>query len=285
MKDTAQRIVEGASIPSIPHVLQSILALTSDPASSGLALEQKIMAEPGLVTHLLRSVNSAAYGLVRRVTSIRQAIVLLGYTSVRSMASGLILINTFHQLPRVTRKYLQDVWSHALTTVGLATILAANKPRGQKDALLLGAMVHNVGHLVLAQHFEKDYEDLTKSGPFPPVAEERNRFEVDHAEVGACLLENWKFEKAIVDLVLAHHEPESYKEDPGIIEILMLSQALAQKGASLKDFLILEEDHADEEILAMLSGVDLTWPELQEKSPAILKAVEEASQNLSYPAT
>ncbi len=281
MADKAQRIVEGASIPSIPHILQSILALTSDPASTGRALEEKIMAEPGLVTHLLRTVNSAAYGLLRKVSSIRQAVVLLGYTAVRSMASGLILINTFNQLPRVTRTYLQDVWAHALATVGIANVLAVSKPREKRDALLLAAMVQNVGHLVLAQHFEKEYEALTKSSPFPPVEEERTSFEVDHVDVGARLLESWKFEKEIVDLVRAHHEPELYKGDPSIIGILRLSHALAQKSDSLKECLALEEEHACEEVLTMLPAVGLTWEELQGRCSSILQSIDQAKQNLA----
>ena len=281
MKDKAQRIIEGASIPSIPHILQTILALTSDPTSSGRALEEKIMAEPGLVTHLLRTVNSAYYGLLRKVSSIRQAVVLLGYTAVRSMASGLIMINTFNQLPRITRRYLQDVWAHSLTTAGLATVLAGNKPREKKDSLILAAMVHNVGHLVLAQYLETDYDELTQSDPFPPVTEERDRFGVDHAEVGALLLESWKFEKEIIDLVRAHHESEFFKGDHSLIGVLILSQALAKKSDSLKDFLAMEEEHVEEEILGMLPGVGLTWKELQGRRSAILQSIEVTRQNLS----
>jgi len=281
MTDKAQRIVEGASIPSIPHILQSILALTSDPSSTGRELEEKIMAEPGLVTHLLRTVNSAYYGLLRKVSSIRQAVVLLGYTAVRSMASGLIMINTFNQLPRVTRRYLQDVWAHSLTSAGLATVLANTRPREKKDALILAAMVHNVGHLVLAQHFEKEYDEITKSDPFPSVAEEKDRFEVDHAEVGARLLESWKFEKEIINLVRAHHESESFQGDQSLIGTLILSQALARKADNLKSFLATEEENVDEDILSMLPAVGLTWKELQGRSSAILQSIEVTKQNLT----
>lgn len=280
MTDTAKRIVEGASIPSIPHVLQSILAITSDPASSGRVLEEKILAEPGLVTHLLRTVNSAYYSLPRKVTSVRQAIVLLGYTSVRSMASGLILINTFNQLPRVTRKYLQDVWAHSLAATGLTTVLAGLLPREKKDRLILASMVHNVGHLVLAQHFEQGYDELTIQTPFPSVEDERNRFEVDHAELGALLLEGWKFEKDITDLVRAHHEPDSFKGDPVMIQILILCEALARKGAGLNEYLEKEESDVEPEILAMLQALNRSWQDLQEKTGVLIQAVNAASQNL-----
>jgi putative nucleotidyltransferase with HDIG domain len=280
MTAAAQRIVEGASIPSIPHALQAILDLTSDPASSGRALEEKILAEPGLVTHLLRTVNSVYYGLPRKVSSLRQAIVLLGYTSVRSMATGLILINTFNQLKQITRKYLQAVWMHSLITAGITTIIAGQRPREQKESLMLAAMVHNIGHLVLAQHFEKNYDALIHPNPFPSVEEEKNHFAVNHTEVGALLLETWKFEQKVIDLVSAHHNPQSYKGEPWLIEALILSESLARKGAGLKDYLEKDEADVDAEILAMLPELGWGWKELQEKKTAIVHSIELARRCL-----
>ena len=59
MAKTVQTIIDGAEIPSVPDVLQKILILADDPRSSSKDLEQTILQEPGLVTHLLKTVNSA----------------------------------------------------------------------------------------------------------------------------------------------------------------------------------------------------------------------------------
>ena len=280
MRGAAHRIVEGAAIPSIPRVLQEILALTSSPDSSSRALEEKVLAEPGLVTYLLRTVNSAHFGLSRRVSSVQQAILLQGYASVRSMASGLLLIQTFQQLPGLSGKYLQTVWSHSLVTAGLTRLLADPRLREARDALMLAAMVHNIGHLVLARHFGGKYEVLAQTDPLPPAEEERKNFEVDHAEVGAAMLEQWRFDKEIVDLVRAHHDPPSWEGPPAVIETLALCEALARQSADLEEFLGQEESDADAGIIAKLAGLGWTWMDLQERSPAILAAVEAARQSL-----
>ena len=278
MRDQARRVVEGAEIPSIPHVLQAILALTSDPASSSRELEEKILTEPGLVTHLLKTVNSAYFGLSKQVASIKQTIVLLGFTSVRSIASGLILINAFNYLPHLTRRYVLTVWTHSLASAGLTRILAKPRLREKQDELFLAAMVHNVGHLVLAQYFQKKYDDLAKGDPFPSVEEERKHFEVDHAEVGAILLEEWKFTKGIINLVRAHHQPESFGGERKDITTLVLCEALSRKGANLREFLERKEADVDASILAMLPGLGWKWEGFQERSEAIFQSIEAAQQ-------
>jgi HD-like signal output (HDOD) protein len=278
MTDKARRVVEGAEIPSVPHVLQAILALTSDPASSSRELEERILTEPGLVAHLLKTVNSAYFGLPRKVASISQAIILLGFTSVRSIASGLILVDAFNHLPHLTRRYVLTVWTHSLACAGLTRILAGTRPRKKQDELFLAAMVHNVGHLVLAQYFHQKYDELAKVDPLPSVEEERRRFEVDHAEVGAALLEEWKFTKDITDLVGTHHQPESFKGEAMDINTLVVSEALSRKGANLKACLEQKEADVDVGILTILTALGWKWKDLQERKEAISRSIEAAQQ-------
>ncbi|MFH2002273.1 MAG: HDOD domain-containing protein, partial [Planctomycetota bacterium] len=66
MRTTVQSIVNGAEIPSIPHVLQRILSVANDPNSSSQDLEKLIVQEPGLVAHLLKTVNSAYYAFSQK---------------------------------------------------------------------------------------------------------------------------------------------------------------------------------------------------------------------------
>jgi HD-like signal output (HDOD) protein len=280
MKETAQRIVAGAEIPSIPHILQVIVALTNNPMSSSRELEEKILSEPGLVMRLLKTVNSAYFGLSKKVSSVRHAIVILGYTSVRSIAAGLILINTFEHLPGLARRYVMRVWMHSLAAAGLTRIIAGPDLRKKQDDLFIAALVHNAGHLILAQHFEKKYDDFTKADPLPSVEEERKFFEVDHVEVGALLLEDWKFDREIIDLVRAHHNPASFQGEPAVIGTLVLCELLARKGACLREFLEKEENDLDVEFLSMLPGLGWSWKELQESNEAIIQSIEMTQQGM-----
>ncbi len=226
MNGKAHMIVEGAEIPSVPHVLIEILALASDPGSSGRQLEKKIETEPGLVSHLLKTVNSAYHSLPRKVTSIRHAIALLGFSTVKSIASGLALIDAFNNLSHLSQQYVITVWKQSLASAGLTKILAGSRPRDKQDELFLAAMVHNVGHLVLAEYYGSEYAALTKTNPFPSVEEERECFDVDHAEVGAAILEAWQFADEVTDLVKSHHEHGSFEGDEADILCLGVCETL-----------------------------------------------------------
>ncbi len=278
MSDKAQSMVEGAEIPSIPHVLHDILILTSDPGSSSHQLEEKILTEPGLVSHLLKAVNSAYYGLSRKVTSIRQAIVLLGFTAVKSIASGLALIDAFNNLPGLSRQYVLTVWKQSLASAGLTAILAGSRPRDKKDELFLAAMVHNVGHLVLAEYYPSEYEELTKSNPFPSVEEESQRFEVDHAEVSATLLRSWRFPEEIVHLARWHHEPDSFEGEKTDIACLGICETLPRKIENLAEFLEQKESAVEADILEMLLKLNWKWEDFQDNREAILRSIEMAQQ-------
>ena len=114
MNDRVRMLIEGAEIPSVPHVLQEILTLTSDPAGSSRKLEELILKEPGLVTYLLKTVNSAHYAFTQKINSVQHAIVLLGFSAVKSMASALALIDAFNNLPGLNKTYVLKIWKHSL---------------------------------------------------------------------------------------------------------------------------------------------------------------------------
>ena len=278
MNGKAQMIVEGAEIPSVPYVLQEILALASDPGSSGCQLEEKIQTEPGLVSHLLKTVNSGYHSLPRKVTSIRHAIALLGFTTVKSIASGLALIDAFNNLSSLNRQYVLTIWNQSLTSAGLTKVLAGSRPRDKQDELFLAAMIHNVGHLVLAEYYESEYIALTKTNPFPSVEEERECFGVDHAEVGAAMLEAWQFADEVTHLVESHHEHGFFEGDETDILCLGICESLPRTIENLDRFLEKSETEVDVDILEMLSKLNWQWEDLQRNEGLISRSIETTQQ-------
>jgi HD-like signal output (HDOD) protein len=274
MSTPAEPIIGSADIPSIPHVLEQILAVTSDPSSSSRMLEEKILQEPGLVTHLLKTVNSAYYGFSQKIASVNQAIVLLGFSSIRSMASGLALIDAFNNLPGLNRAYVLQVWEHCLGCAGLVKELARELPRNRQDELFLSAMVHDVGHIVLAQYFSSRYDEWTSSDPFPSVQDERERFEVDHAEAGAALLGSWRFAEPVVHLVGAHHQRESFQGDPKDLILLQICDGLMRSSADLEALFAMEASQVDAWLIDSLQQLGWTWPDLRDNQDPFLRSVE-----------
>ncbi len=286
MNGKVRTIVEGAEIPSVPDVLQRILLMAGNPSSSGGELEKLILQEPGLVTHILKTVNSAYYAFGSKVNSVKQAIFLLGLSTVRSIASGLALIDAFNNLPGLNREYVLQVWTHSLSCAGLVKVLSERKvPREKQDGLFTAAMVHNVGHIVMTQYFQGDYDALSKENSLPLAEDEKARFDVDHAEIGAALLEKWRFTPDIVDLVRYHHQPklfEGEEEEQAILLFVVVSDMIARKGEALSEFMDLEESEVDAGFLEILGEVGWGWEELQGSRDIIQVSIDGAKQILPH---
>jgi len=139
-------------------------------------------------------------------------------------------------------------------------------------------MVQNVGHLILAQYLQADYDALINLRPFPSVEEEKSRFQADHAEVGALLLERWKFPSRIIALVKSHHQPGGYTGDPADIQYLKICDVISEKNEALSEFLTQPQDETDPAFLEQLSELGWQWDALQEEKDLLIESVEIARQ-------
>ncbi|EKD41961.1 MAG: metal dependent phosphohydrolase, partial [uncultured bacterium] len=117
-----KQIVLIADIPPIPHLLQKIMLLTDDPKTTSQKLESLVIQEPALVTKILKSVNSALYSFPSKINSVRHAMIILGFATVKSIASGLALMNAFENIPGIDKNYVLNIWRHGLKSAHYAKL-------------------------------------------------------------------------------------------------------------------------------------------------------------------
>ncbi len=237
-----------------------------------------IATEPALVTHLLKTVNSAYFGCAKKVNSVGHTIVMLGFSTVRSIASGLMLIDAFNNLPGLNQDYVVEVWKCSLARAGLARLLARGTSGEKQEELFLGAMVLDIGHLVLAQHHQQKYDALTADELFPCPATESDTFEVDHAETGAALLETWQFSPAIIDIVATHHRAEAFSGGQDDLHWLELADGIARQSDAVREFLELEEKDVHPDFLQRLAAAHWTWNDFRIQKDAINETIKFANE-------
>ncbi len=267
-------IVQAAEIPSVPQILQKILMMADDPRASVAQLEELIIQEPGLVTHLLKMVNSAFYARPTKIDSIRQTIVILGMNTVRSIASGLVMINSFDSLAGVSKKYVQAVFGHSILSANMMNIFAAKESLIKREPLYLAGMVHDVGHLILAQHFREDYMNITKEELLPSIEKEKEMFEMDHSELGCELLEEWKFPDDVISIVRCHHTPDSYEGGEKDVYYLNASAFLSRQVKGLEEFLSQDKENVEDDFLVLLDRIGWDWPMVLENKEKIFQAID-----------
>jgi HD-like signal output (HDOD) protein len=190
-------------------------------AAVGLVVE----ADPALTVQVLRTANSPFYGLSRRVGSVRQAITVLGFAMVRSLAAAKIL----KLAPRDSANLPASFWRHSFTTAAAASVLARPSGAPPNDAFSAGLLL-DIGGALLRRHDPKRYSEvlhLTTKGTFL-VDAEREVFALSHPEVSGFALERLRFPADVATAVAEHHLMPARSSTP-LARTLFLADLLAHE--------------------------------------------------------
>lgn len=229
VRDAVLRIKD---LPTLPSVLGKILATAADPDSSALDLGQHISADQSLSATLLKLVNSAYYGFYRQISSITQAIVMLGFLEVRNLT---LTATAFRTLSKSSSNYDRiQLWRHSLATAMIAERINKRLRLGI-DGSFESGLLHDFGKVALDMLYPEDFR-LAAEEAHKRVAYirdiEHERFEIDHAEVGGLLGEHWNLPPAVVEAIRYHHQPEAADKSPRLTALTCVANYITY-GAGL----------------------------------------------------
>lgn len=203
------------NIPTLPVVVQALGKAIRDPNSDAAKIAAIVKDDPSMMARVLRVVNSAAYGLQRPVESVQQAISLIGLNAVDNIALSTAVFSTC----RGTGKgglNREELWTHAVS-VGLAAnhlcqrTAATLKKRYSRDILHLSGLLHDIGKILLAEHFQAELATAVARGverQIPLWQAELQIYGTNHAEIGAWLARKWDLAADLTAVIRWHHEPE-----------------------------------------------------------------------------
>lgn len=228
VRERARReiLVKSDLIPPLPDVVVNLLGLLNNADTEPQDLEKHLHFDPVLVAKMLGMVNSPFYGLQRKMTSIKDAIMVLGFGGLRSL---LLASGTAKHLQGDFRCYGHDelgLWKHSLVVACSAKTLAAatGQSSGKVEELFIGGLLHDIGKMLLAPYLRDKGVKITA---VDDVAEaEKSVVGLDHAEAGALVVDKWGLGPAIQD-VLSHLLDREGAEDPTAVAIIRLAEAAA----------------------------------------------------------
>lgn len=210
-------VIARKNLPTIPAVLARILQLVEADGSHGRDLIEVIERDQVLTGKILRLANSAFFGQSRRVATIPRAVVLLGFSTVRNLA---LSVKVWDALSAgIPRGRVEELWAHSVASAIVTRALTARLRAGDPDEAFTAGLMHDVGRLVLAMKFREAYWKAVGAGGEPVERIESATFGVDHAEVGAWLLEAWSLPPGIVEAVRLHHADSPRPGVPGLLAV------------------------------------------------------------------
>jgi HD-like signal output (HDOD) protein len=185
-------------LPVIPRVVQELIrSLGRDDVAADTVADQ-LAADPVLGAKTLRLANSAYFNVSRTIDAIGDAVQLLGFDMVRSLAMGCSLGTAFRGVPGVD---LPAFWRHSLRTACTARWLADRCGQTGETAFTLG-LIQGLGHLLM--HSAQAELLASLDADVPLLAPERARHERTllgwhHGDVGAELARRWNFPDALCE--------------------------------------------------------------------------------------
>ncbi|MEZ5063893.1 MAG: HDOD domain-containing protein [bacterium] len=220
-------------LPTLPHVVSQILEKTRDQDASLTEVVSIISTDQALVSTLLKLVNSAFYGFSRRITTLKQAITLLGFRSVRNVVVNCGVVGIFRKRT-FNNHYRFRLWDHSVACAVAARTLAEMKGFKAKEEAFTAGLLHDIGKVVIDQYAPKDSAAIMRkveAGADPREAE-TEVLGVDHTQVGGWIAERWHLPKTLCWVIEYHHAPDS-PDLPGGHDLVKLI-ATANSLASIK---------------------------------------------------
>lgn len=195
-------------LPSLPTAVAELLASMGNEDVDVERIARLIAKDQGLAARVLRVANSSFYGLQKRVSSINDAVVVLGFRAVRSMVLA-ISINGALRAEACTGFDLQAYLRHGVGTALAARTLAPLVGQNPDYAFTAG-LLHDIGQLVLAANFPAQYTATLayrRQHDCQLIIAERDILGVDHPQVGGMLAETWHFPEILRCAAVDHHQP------------------------------------------------------------------------------
>jgi putative nucleotidyltransferase with HDIG domain len=197
------------SLPASPRPLPELLRALTEVDSDITQVTELIAVDPALTAKLLRTCNSAFFGLARPADDVAEAVSRLGFRTVYRVVSA---VRCAYLLRPATPSHGVDpdsLWRHSVTTAFAAQFIAEDS--GAEGGLFFTAgLLHDIGKLVLADTHKEDYGRLVIEAQRTGrrlYELERAAYGMDHAEIGGRLLTRWNFSPQLANSVGFHHHP------------------------------------------------------------------------------
>ncbi|MBT8437371.1 MAG: HDOD domain-containing protein [Gammaproteobacteria bacterium] len=248
---------QAGELPSLPDVYIRVTELLETESSTGLKIGEAVQSDPALTARILKLINSAYYGLQNPVTSIPQAVTLLGRQQLRQVLVGSVLAGVFKDFD-ITEFPLRDFWQHSIKTAIIGRQLAMQNARViDHEAFFTAGLLHDIGWLVIAKVNPGSYiqiTELARSQKKDVIQVEFEKLGVSHIDVGVALLDKWGIPGLITQCVKRHHDTDHNGQIAVETSIVYLANKLSR--LDLGD---IDEQEEEENAIADILSTIPNW--------------------------
>jgi len=221
-EEIKKRLKNLKSLPTLPTIVAKLNEIVDDEETTAISLGKIIEKDQVLTSKLLRMVNSSFFGFPQRISTVSNAIVLLGFNVIKT----LVVTSSIFE---VMQSSDIGLWEHSLGCAACAGILARRRRIHNPEEVSTAALIHDIGKVVIRAEMPEDYSkimDLVLTKDIPMREAEEEILGVQHGEIGKWLSIEWNLPDRLSIPIGFHHHPGDAPDFKEIVAIIHVSDIL-----------------------------------------------------------
>jgi len=225
----AAKLVQATGdLPAMPQVATLVMEKLSSPNAMPKDIHELLTKDQGLAARVLKVANSPYYGASRSISSLKDAVLFMGFDSIKSVVLTAVMKGVFAETG-LAEKLL---WEHSLGCGAAARKVAIAIGYPSNEEAFLAGMMHDLGKAILFQRLPKKMSAIMQdvyNGEADFADLEMENLGFTHAEVGQLVAEKWRFAINIENAIANHHHPERCESVTRLAHIVNLANAMCHK--------------------------------------------------------
>lgn len=206
-------------IPPFPKVAMQVMKMLGDPKVQPKDLAEVIRYDAAITANLLKTCNAAYFGLPRKVSSLDEALVLLGQDALKDIIIASSSARFYKGEAGGAGYQLEqgELWKHSVATAIMAKSIAPHFKGIDPGTAFTTGLLHDIGKRFLSSFVASDFQkimDRTYIDGLSFMAAEHEILGIDHAELGSMIMQKWEFSEEMIQAVRFHHDPQALSKDP-----------------------------------------------------------------------
>lgn len=210
-EETLARVLKSDSLPTLHPVAAKLIEITSKEETTIAEIAKLIARDMSLSTKILKLANSAFYNFPSQISTINQAVSIIGINAVRSLVLSFTFLNI--QATRQETFNYETFWEQSLATAVAARLIMGCLNSSDPEEIFIAGMLQNIGEMIIARTLPAQYAEIqekaTSTGA-EHIEIERLVLGIDHAEIGYEITRQWHFPPVLITPIRYHHDPMLY---------------------------------------------------------------------------
>ena len=224
-----KRIFNIERLASMPQVVWRLVEALGDENSDASKLAEIIESDPALTSKVLNLANSAYFGFSQEVTTIRRAVVAIGFKELQLLALGSGLADVFDPQKAPAGFDGEGLWLHCMGVAWASRELAEKLNHPSPGEVMISGLLHDLGKLVLAGYLRDEFRELLAlANEGRPWFKAENELGTPHSLVGWMLAERWELPQVHKDVIRYHHHSRISGANAQSVGLVALGDALTK---------------------------------------------------------